>query len=158
MASSAWSSSAFMQAYDDWGGWYDHVRPPHRDAFGDGFRVPALLISPYARRHVIDHATLDFTSMLKFIEQNWRLHPLTRLDATAGSLTGAFNFSQPSRQPDIIPLTRAAPPPAPAVRNAALYALYGLGLAFALTLILHARQRSGWRQRLAAALPERRSV
>jgi phospholipase C len=145
MASREWNSSAFMLGYDDWGGWYDHVKPPHRNAFGDGFRVPAMLISPYARRHVIDHSTLDFTSMLKFIEQNWRLPPLTRLDRAAGSIMGAFNFRQQARRPAIIPLTRAAPAPAPAVRNAALYALYGLGLGFALSLVLYTR-RSRWRR------------
>jgi phospholipase C len=154
MSSREWNSSAFMLAYDDWGGWYDHVRPPHRDAYGDGFRVPAMLISPYARRHVIDHSTLDFTSMLKFIEQNWRLPPLTRLDAAAGSIMGAFNFGQQPRRPAIIPLTRAAPAPIPAVRNAALYALYGLGLSFALTLVLYTR-RSRWRWPGRPASPTR---
>ena len=159
MSSSVWNSSAFMLAYDDWGGWYDHVKPPHRDAYGDGFRVPAMLISPYARRHLIDHTTLDFTSMLKFIEQNWKLRPLTRLDATAGSFMGAFDFRQRPRPAAIIPLSRAIPPPAPAVRNAALYSLYGLGLAFALTLILYTR-RSRWRlpRRPSEVLPERWST
>ncbi len=46
--SSAWSSSAFIWSWDDWGGWYDHVKPPAVDKFGYGFRVPALLVSPYA--------------------------------------------------------------------------------------------------------------
>jgi phospholipase C len=98
MASSAWNSSAFMMAYDDWGGWYDHVLPPRRDANGDGFRVPAMLVSAYARQHTIDHTDLDFTSMLKFIEYNWNLRPLTRLDATAGNLTGAFDFQEEPRR------------------------------------------------------------
>ena len=44
-----------MWTYDDWGGWYDHVAPPQVDARGYGFRVPALLVSPYARRGVVDH-------------------------------------------------------------------------------------------------------
>jgi phospholipase C len=159
MSSSAWNTSAFLLAYDDWGGWYDNVLPPHRDAYGDGFRVPAMLISPYARHHLIDHTTLDFTSMLKFIEQNWKLRPLTRLDATAGSLAGAFNFRQRPRRPDIIPLTRAAAPPAPAVRNATLYSLYGLGLTFALALILQTRRRRWhWPHRRTGALPGRWSA
>jgi phospholipase C len=143
MASSSWDSSAFLVAYDDWGGWYDHVLPPQRDANGDGFRVPALLVSPYARRHFIDHSALDFTSMLKFIEQNWRLRPLTRLDATAGSLMGAFNFQQRPRRPEIIPLQRAtAGSPSRTVRDAQLYGLYGLGVMAALGLILFAALRS----------------
>src|SRR5690349_24036392 len=49
------SSDLFMWSYDDWGGWYDHVPPPRVDAFGYGFRVPALLVSPYARRGYLDH-------------------------------------------------------------------------------------------------------
>ncbi len=155
MSSSAWDSSAFMLAYDDWGGWYDHIRPPHRDTHGDGFRVPALLISPYARRHVINHTPLDFTSMLKFIEQNWRLRPLTRLDATAGSFMGAFDFHQPPRRPAIIPLRRNPPGPVRTVRDAALYSLYGLGVAGALGLVFCAR-RPGRRRGPAAIRPDGR--
>lgn len=151
MSSSAWDSSAFMLAYDDWGGWYDHVRPPRRDAVGDGFRVPALLVSPYARQHFIDHRQLDFTSMLKFIEQNWRLRALTRLDATAGSIMNAFDFRQPPRRPAIIPLHRSlAGPPSGAARDAVLYSLYGLGVAAAAAFIaaaaLSPRRRRGQRR------------
>ena len=80
MASSSWKSSAFLLSYDDWGGWYDHVRPPQIDGFGYGFRVPAILVSPYARHGYVDHTTLDFTSGLKFIEENWGVAPLTRRD------------------------------------------------------------------------------
>jgi phospholipase C len=153
MSSSSWDSSAFMVSYDDWGGWYDHVLPPHRDRHGDGFRVPALLISPYARQHVVDHTTLDFTSMLKFIEANWRLRPLTSLDANAGSIMGAFNFAQLPRRPAIIPLRRSPPPPAKVVRDAALYSLYGLGVAFALALILLTRAGGRGYRRPATARP-----
>jgi len=143
MASEEWSSSAFMMAYDDWGGWYDHVKPPHRDAHGDGFRVPAMLVSPYAREHVIIHTDLDFTSMLKFIEQNWRLRPLTRLDATAGSMMGAFNFRQAPRVPDIIPQLRATPPkPVNPARDPLLYGLYGVGVSFAVGIVLFAWKTS----------------
>ena len=106
IASSSWSSSAFMLAYDDWGGWYDHVVPPRRDANGDGFRVPALLVSPYARSHFIDHTTLDFTSMLAFIEKNWNMRPLTRLDATSQSIMGAFDFNQKPRPAAFISMSR----------------------------------------------------
>ena len=75
--SEAWRSSAFMWTYDEWGGWFDHVRPPP----GRGFRVPALLVSPYARRGVVDSTPLDHTSILRFIEDNWRLAPLAARDA-----------------------------------------------------------------------------
>ena len=152
MASDAWKSSAFVMAYDDWGGWYDHVRPPHRDAHGDGFRVPAMLVSAYAREHVIIHTSLDFTSMLKFIEQNWRIRPLTKLDKRAGSLMGAFDFSEPGRAPDIIPLIRAAPPKlVNAARDPLLYGLYGIGVTFALGVVFFAWKTS--RRRLAVVPP-----
>ena len=75
MRSSAWDSSAFVMAYDDWGGWYDHVNPPRVDAYGYGLRVAALMVSPYAKEGHIDHTQLDFTSILKFIETNWGVAP-----------------------------------------------------------------------------------
>jgi phospholipase C len=152
MMSRSWDSSAFVEAYDDWGGWYDHVVPPTRSGHTDGFRVPAVLISPYARQHYIDHTSLDFTSLLKFTEQNWHLRPLTQLDASAGSIMEAFDFGQPPRKPEIIPLQRTATPPAQTVRDVLLYALYGLGVAFAAALIVMATRRR--RLRLAPVRPE----
>jgi phospholipase C len=151
MMSRSWDSSAFLEAYDDWGGWYDHVLPPTRHGHTDGFRVPAVLISPYARQHYIDHTGLDFMSMLKFVELNWRLRPLTRLDASAGSIMGAFDFRQPPRKPAIIPLHRTPVPPAQTVRDVVLYALYSLGLVFAITLIVMTIRHR--RPRLAAVRP-----
>ncbi|HEX6678380.1 MAG TPA: alkaline phosphatase family protein [Actinomycetes bacterium] len=102
MASPAWKDSAFLYAYDDWGGWYDHVAPPKADAFGYGFRVPALLVSPYARRGYVDHTRLDQTAGIKFIEQNYGLEPLAARDAAASTFTGAFDFSRPPRSPSLI--------------------------------------------------------
>jgi phospholipase C len=136
MMSRSWDSSAFLESYDDWGGWYDHVRPPRRHGHTDGFRVPAMLISPYARQHYIDHTGLDFMSMLNFIERNWHLRPLSRLDASAGSIMGAFDFRQRPRKPAIIPLQRTPVPPAQTVRDLVLYALYSLGVVFAVALIV----------------------
>ena len=88
MHSEAWPSSAFLWAYDDWGGWYDHVPPPQVDENGYGFRVPALLVSAYARRGYVDHTQLDFTSILKFIEENWDVEPL----AHAGRAGQQFHY------------------------------------------------------------------
>ena len=102
MRSSAWDSSAFMWTYDDWGGFYDHVRPPQVDRFGYGFRAPALLVSPYARKGHIDSTTVDFTSQLKFIEKNWNLAPLSSRDREANGLASAFDFSAPPRPPKFI--------------------------------------------------------
>jgi phospholipase C len=99
MRSDQWSRSAFMWTYDGWGGWYDHVKPPRVDRFGYGFRVPALLVSPYAKRGHVESTTLDFTSILKFIERNWDLEPLGSRDRKARSIAGAFDFSQAPREP-----------------------------------------------------------
>ncbi|MDW8005550.1 MAG: alkaline phosphatase family protein, partial [Thermomicrobium sp.] len=99
MRSPYWWNSAFLVTYDDWGGWYDHVPPPQVDEYGYGFRVPAFLVSPYAKRGYIDSTTYDFTSILKFIEENWDLQPLAERDARATSITNAFDFDQPPRPP-----------------------------------------------------------
>jgi phospholipase C len=137
MASPYWDSSAFLLSYDDWGGWYDHVRPPQIDGFGYGFRVPAILVSPFARRGYIDHTTLDFTSGLKFIEENWGLAPLTHRDATATSIAGAFDFDQAPRPARIIPATRKVTPPVVAKRSI-IYPAYTIGAALVLLLIIFA--------------------
>jgi phospholipase C len=99
MRSSAWDSSVFVLSWDDWGGWYDHVAPPQVDADGYGFRVPALIVSPYAKSGTIDNTTYDFTSVLKFIEDNWSLQPLTARDATANSISNALDLSEPPADP-----------------------------------------------------------
>ena len=104
--SEAWGSSAFMWTYDEWGGWFDHVRPPP----GRGFRVPALLVSPYARRGLVDSTPLDHTSILRFIEDNWRLAPLAARDARARSFAGAFDFSRRPREPSSSPPSAAGGP------------------------------------------------
>jgi phospholipase C len=132
--SSAWPSSAFMWTYDEPGGWFDHVRPA-RLAGGDlGFRVPALLVSPYARRGYVDSTRLDTTSILRFIEDNWRLKPLGRRDARAGSLARAFDFSGAPREPSIVAAERGARDPSP-VRRWVIYLGYGAALILASVLI-----------------------
>ena len=100
--SSYWKSSAFMWTYDDWGGWYDHVKPPQVDKFGYGFRVPGAAREPIRAAGYIDHTTLDFTSILKFIEENWNLKPLASRDANANSIAGAFDFTAAPRSPAIV--------------------------------------------------------
>ncbi len=121
--SKAWSSSAFLWTYDDWGGWYDHVRPPSVDAYGYGFRAPLLLVSPYAKRGYIDHNQADFTSQLAFIEHNWSLPPLSSRDAAAYPLADAFDFASPGRAAEILPTTREVLVPPPP-RRAVVYAAY----------------------------------
>ena len=99
MRSSSWDMSFFLVTWDDWGGWYDHVPPPQVDADGFGFRVPAIVVSPYARRGYVDSTTYDFTSILRLIEENWDLEPLTARDATANSLRASLDFESPPRPP-----------------------------------------------------------
>ena len=141
MASSSWKSSAFLLSYDDWGGWYDHVRPPQIDGFGYGFRVPAILVSPYARHGYVDHTTLDFTSGLKFIEENWGVAPLTRRDATATSIAGAFDFDQSPRPAQIIPARRRVAAPVVAKRSI-IYPAYTIGAVLVVLLMLVAVYRT----------------
>jgi phospholipase C len=111
MRSEAWSQSLFVLTHDDWGGYYDHVGPPQVDAEGYGFRVPALFVSPYSRRGEIDHTVYDYTSILRFIENNWHVEPLTARDASANSIAAGLDFSQPPTAPRF-PETVYGPPPA----------------------------------------------
>jgi phospholipase C len=59
--------------YDEFGGWWDHVAPPKADRWGPGTRIPALIISPYAKTGVVDHTEYDTTSILRFITARWKL-------------------------------------------------------------------------------------
>jgi phospholipase C len=149
--SSAWKSSAFMLAYDDWGGWYDHVKPPHVDEFGYGFRVPALLVSPYAKRGAIDHHTLDFTSILRFIEDNWGLAPLAARDRNARSIATGFDFRAKPRPAAFTSSTRGGARE-PGVRRWLIYALY-FG-AVALTAAFAAAAMRGRTRRLRELAPD----
>lgn len=80
MKSKYWKDTAIILVWDDYGGFYDHVTPPHVDLFGYGLRVPGMVISPWVKPHV-DSRTLDFTSVLRFIQ---RMHDIPPLDTTAG--------------------------------------------------------------------------
>jgi len=143
MQSDYWLSSAFLWAYDDWGGWYDHVPPPQVDEYGYGFRVPALLVSAYARRGFIDSTTLDYTSILKFIEDNWYLPPLAERDANANSIVSAFDFTQVARPAAFLPLERVTDSVTAKAepRRNVIYLAYGGVLLLATALILLAALR-----------------
>ncbi len=132
MRSSAWSSSLYTISWDDWGGWYDHVAPPQLDADGYGFRVPAIFVSPYARHGTIDNTTYDFTSILRFIEDNWSLPPLTARDATANSIANALDLSQPPAPPVFPDQTYPVKATTDAANRPILLALYAAVVAFAL--------------------------
>ena len=119
MRSRDWSSTAIFLAWDDWGGFYDHVEPPQVDVNGFGLRVPALVISPYARRGFVDHQLLSFDAYAKFIEDDFlgsaRLDPRTdgrpdprpsvrESQPQLGNLVRDFDFRQKPRLPLLLPL------------------------------------------------------
>jgi phospholipase C len=84
--------------WDEWGGWYDHVPPPHLDFDGLGFRVPLLVISPFAKRGYVSHVQYEHGSILKFIEDRFGLSRLAASDTRANSpLTDCFDFTQAPR-------------------------------------------------------------
>jgi phospholipase C len=95
--SAYWPSTALFLTWDCYGGFYDHVPPTQIDAFGYGFRVGCLVVSPYARKGFVNHTVNDHTSILKFIETQYGLQPLSTRDAQAGDLSEAFDFTSPAR-------------------------------------------------------------
>jgi phospholipase C len=105
-SSSYWSNTAIIVTWDDWGGWYDHVPPPQvvndgaswGSGYVYGFRVPLIVISPYARPQYISHVTHDFGSILNFVEEVFNLPQLGYADAHADDLSDCFNFGQKSLQ------------------------------------------------------------
>ena len=96
MQSPEWAHTAIFLTWDDYGGWYDHVPPPQVDSHGYGFRVPLLIISPYARHGYVDHAVASHESILRFTEVTFGLPSLTARDANAYDLMNSFDFSQAS--------------------------------------------------------------
>ena len=99
-----WSSTAIFVTWDDWGGWYDHVAPPQYNYYELGFRVPLLVISPYARPGYISEVQHEFASILNFIEETFGMPcrnappscgALGYTDLRADDLSDMFNFSQP---------------------------------------------------------------
>ena len=103
MAGPLWRSTLIIITWDDWGGWYDHVPPPQMDRFGLGFRVPALVISAYARRGYISHRLTEHASAAKTVETLFGLPSLTARDAGANDLLDALDLSQPPRPKVFLP-------------------------------------------------------
>jgi len=97
MSSPAWKTTAIFLTMDESGGFYDHVPPPQVDEWGYGFRVPMIVVSPFAKAGLVDHEVMDHTSIVKFIADNWALPYLTDREARGGNLTNAFQFVFPSR-------------------------------------------------------------
>ncbi len=109
MRSEAWKDTVIVIVWDDFGGLYDHVAPPHPDVYGLGPRTPALIISPWAKRGFVDHTQYDFTSVLRLIEDIHGLTPLAERDTAADPLSGAFDFDSPPRLAPLTFAPRACP-------------------------------------------------
>jgi phospholipase C len=97
-----WNSTAIFLTWDDFGGFYDHVSPPQVDSFGFGPRVPLLIISPYAKPNYVSDTQYEFSSILKFIEEDFGLAPLGSRDAQANDLTDSFDFNQTPLSPLVL--------------------------------------------------------
>jgi phospholipase C len=101
-----WPDTAIIITYDENGGRWDHVAPPVVDQWGPGMRVPAIIVSPYAKKGFVDHTQYDTTSILKLIETRWNLTSLGTRDAAANDLGNAFDFTQsatPAGSPATLP-------------------------------------------------------
>jgi phospholipase C len=106
VSSPNWPNTVLVINFDEWGGFFDHVRPPVAAippadaALGSdgliGFRVPALVVAPWAQRGVVAHDSYDHTSVLKMIEWRWNLRPLTVRDANANNLAEVLDFDRPN--------------------------------------------------------------
>jgi phospholipase C len=160
-ASPYWGSTAILLTWDDYGGWYDHVVPPQVDKYGDGFRVPLLLVSPFARHGFIDHTFSDHTSIMKFIERVFGLPPVTQRDASASDLLESLNsaytstatpFADDSLLPQGTPtrLNLAPPPEANAV-DPSFGLTYANNLDHSQKVVFHAALRNEFNQTVEVA-------
>ena len=109
LASPAWQSSALLVSWDSSGGWYDHVAPPRIDGADTGLRVPAFLISPFARAGTINHTQFDGASTLKLIETTFDVAPLAARDRQAGDPTAVLSFGLPQHPPRLVGVSTDAP-------------------------------------------------
>jgi phospholipase C len=111
--SSFWADTAIIVTWDDWGGWYDHVAPPIRNtgnypnSYEYGFRVPLIVISPYAKPAYVSHQQNDFGSILKFVEETFSLQQIDPsvgyADSYAlGDLSDSFDYNQTPLQFQVI--------------------------------------------------------
>ncbi len=107
-----WKHTAILLLWDDWGGWYDNVPPPFINYSSLGFRVPLIVISPYAKPGFISSTQYDFGSILKLVEQNFNLGSLGTTDESAASMEDMFNFAQtpttfkPAPEPSALPCNK----------------------------------------------------
>lgn len=102
MQSKFWRSTLIVLTWDDFGGFYDHVPPPHVTPLLYGPRVPAIFISPYSRSGTVDHSTYNFDSVLRYIEDLFGLGHLSSLDSMATSISGSLNLYQKPLKPLVL--------------------------------------------------------
>jgi phospholipase C len=133
-----WAHTAIILTWDDWGGLYDHVRPPvgSNPRIGYGFRVPAIIISPYARAGYVDHTMYSYSSILHFAERVLGLPSMGASDRTAADMLKSFDFHQKPLKP--LPLQERSCPPLnrPKYRPTRVYALGALGVGGLGTILL----------------------
>ena len=120
MSGPDWTSTLVVLAWDDWGGFYDHVAPPPRHIGAYGPRVPLLVISPYARRGYVTHTVYEFESVLKTAETLWHLAPLGPQDGLANDLLDSLDLTQAPLPPLLLRPRACAPPPTRALDHALL--------------------------------------
>ena len=89
-----WASTAIFITWDDWGGWYDHVNPPQVDQMGLGFRVPLIVVSPYAKPGYISHRIHEFSGFLRYAEEVFNLSDLGTRDVNADDFSDCFDYKQ----------------------------------------------------------------
>lgn len=99
MKSSLWPGTAIVVVWDDYGGFYDHVKPPRTNALGFGPRVPMLLISPFTKPHTIYRGALDYRSIVQFVESNFGLKHMAAFSRTAGNLWPMLDLNQKPNPP-----------------------------------------------------------
>ena len=141
LQSPAWKHTAILITYDDAGGWYDHAVPPVMGGVAQGLRVPAILVSPYARAGAVDHQAFNTASIPGMIDKVFGLPALTPQVASAGDLLTGADLAQTPIAPLIAPLAKGATaPPRPNVTI--IYGCYLAAFVFALALIGLALRRS----------------
>jgi phospholipase C len=107
-ASQFWNSTVIFIAWDDWGGWYDHVPPPQVDNMGLGFRVPLIIVSPYAKAGYVSHTTHEASGFLKYTEEVFELPSLGSRDVNADDFSDCFDYTQTPQPYTQIPVTFSA--------------------------------------------------
>ena len=104
-ASQYWNSTAIFITWDDFGGWYDHVAPPQTDSMGFGFRVPLIVVSPYAKRNYVSKSTHSFGSFLRYIEDVFDLPGLGTRDTNSDDFSDCFDYAQTPQPYTQLPVT-----------------------------------------------------